>query len=118
MVLKLLVFKRPNWWVVQCLNYDIAAQARGSMDDVISQFERMWRAHFWACKKQGVDPLDVPKAPDSYWTMFETAEPVGMREQHSVLPTIWEEIRLCQSKLAMLFPFAGEITNAFAFLAV
>lgn len=66
------VFKSGDHWVVQCLEYDVAAQAE-TVKDVPYQFERAMVAHMVIARENNIEPFEnIPKAPARYWTMFES----------------------------------------------
>ena len=61
-VLRVLIMRREDWWVAQCLEFDLAAQARGPFDDIKAEFCRMLGVRLAACKLQGIDPFKLPPA--------------------------------------------------------
>jgi len=54
---KILIFEERGWWVAQCLEYNIAAQAK-RIDDVVYEFERMFSGRILAAKELGIDPFE------------------------------------------------------------
>jgi hypothetical protein len=65
------IFKEGDWWVAQCLEYDIAAQAR-TIKDLTYEIQRVLVGHMVACKQEGITPFsNLPKAPEKYWQMFQ-----------------------------------------------
>ena len=72
--LRLLIFREGSWFVAQCLEYDIAAQARTLMD-VQYEFERILAGRFFTAKKLGVDPFEgIPPAPEEYRELFNNVK--------------------------------------------
>lgn len=68
------IFQRDKWWVAQCLQYDIGAQAM-SAPEVVYQLQRSLVGHVVICNKEGVEPFSMlPKAPDEYWEMWKGAK--------------------------------------------
>ena len=66
-------FQHGEWWVAQCLEYDIATQAR-TLDDLLLEVERILFAHVVVAKKEGIEPFaSIPKAPKRFWQMYRTA---------------------------------------------
>lgn len=71
--LDLLIFKEADWWVAQCLNYDIAAQAR-TIPDVQYEIQRMLVGRIVMAEKLGIDPFEgVSPAPNMYFEMLKDA---------------------------------------------
>jgi hypothetical protein len=72
--LNLLIFKDCDWWVAQCLEYDIAAQAR-TLKDVQYEIQRVIIGRIAAAKQLGTDPFeDIPPAPEEYHRIFKDAD--------------------------------------------
>ena len=55
--LDLLLFKEDEWWVIQCLNYVIAAQAR-TISKVWYEIQRMIAGRIIMADKLGIDPFE------------------------------------------------------------
>jgi len=55
--LDLLLFKEDEWWVIQCLNYAIAAQAR-TISKVWYEIQRMIAGRIIMADKLGIDPFE------------------------------------------------------------
>jgi len=86
---------RGEWWVAQCLEYDIATQAR-SLDDLMVELEQILAGYLEVGRKEGRDLFaGIPKAPRRFWEMYERArtklalvEPApgsGPQEQRPIL---------------------------------
>lgn len=74
--LRVVVFKGQKHWVAQCLEYDIAAQAR-QLDDLPTMLRKSLEAELELSRKEGVEPFSVlSPAPDRYWAMWKGSEPV------------------------------------------
>ena len=72
--LHLLIFRDGSWFVAQCLEYDIAAQARTLMD-VQYEFQRILAGRVFTAKKLGIDPFeDIPPAPGEYRELFNNVK--------------------------------------------
>jgi hypothetical protein len=66
-------------WIAQCLELDIAAQAK-TIRGVQWEFQRVLAAHFATAKTLGMDPFDLPKAPSHFWDQYSNeAEPFAFR---------------------------------------
>lgn len=71
--LSVVVLRRKNWWVAQCLEYDIAAQAE-DLNELPYELHRLLVGRMVASKEVGIDPFErLPAAPHEYWEMFEKA---------------------------------------------
>jgi len=69
--LQAVIFQEGDWWVAQCLEYDIAAQAKSSQK-VIGELQRILTAHVLISKENGVEPFSThSRAPERYWKMLE-----------------------------------------------
>lgn len=81
-----LVRRESDWWVAQCLEYDIAAQAR-TLPDLRYEFFRTFFAHLFIHEECGLDPFErLSPAPQPYWDEWREAEPLGGEVPHFVLP--------------------------------
>jgi hypothetical protein len=67
------VFENGGNWVAQCLEYDVATQAR-TLDSLLYELERIVMAHLFVAEKEGAQPFaDIPKAPPRFWEMYRRA---------------------------------------------
>jgi len=67
--LNLFIFKEDDWWIAQCLDYDIAAQAR-SLSDVQYEFQRILIGRIVMAEKLNIDPFEgLFPAPEGYLKM-------------------------------------------------
>ena len=72
--LSLLIFQDCDWWVAQCLEYDIAAQAR-TLKDVEYEIQRVIMGRIAAAIELKIDPFeDLLPAPEEYRKIFENTE--------------------------------------------
>jgi len=72
--LSVVVFKESELWVAQCLQYDIAAQA-DSWGDALRNLEMTINGRIAVCRKESVNPFDIPQAPKEYWELFQPHHP-------------------------------------------
>lgn len=71
---QVVVFREGDWWVGQCLEYDIAAQAK-TLSDLHYEVGRLLVAHYAVAAERGRRPFeDVPPAPERYWRLFNQAK--------------------------------------------
>jgi hypothetical protein len=69
-------FRSDACWVAQCLEYDIATQAK-SLYDLLYEVERILVAHLLVAKQEGIEPFaNIPKAPRRYWEMYKNGKPL------------------------------------------
>jgi hypothetical protein len=73
--LRVLIMRREDWWVAQCLEFDLAAQARGTFDDIKAEFCRMLGVRLAACKLEDIDPFKLPRASERYDDISKRAHP-------------------------------------------
>lgn len=99
--LRAVMFKSGNLWVGQCLEHDIAAQAK-EPKDLAYQLERAIVGHIVIAQDNGIEPFKtVAPAPERYWKMFERGLKVEVPEDHvftvgGVSPVPMREIRLSE----------------------
>ena len=68
--LQVVIFKRDKWWIAQCLQYDIGAQAH-TLDDVRYEIQRALIGHLYISIHHNKVPfVDLPPAPEAYWKKF------------------------------------------------
>jgi predicted RNase H-like HicB family nuclease len=64
------IFREGDWWVAQCLEFDIATQAK-TLKDLAYDLQRVLVGHMVVCRQEGITPFtNLPKAPEKYWEMF------------------------------------------------
>ncbi|TKB74210.1 MAG: hypothetical protein E8D46_10190 [Nitrospira sp.] len=67
-------------WSAQCLEYDIAMQAK-SMTDLMYEVYRVLLGNFIVSKELGVEPFaSLKRAPPVYWQLFDQAKTTVCRE--------------------------------------
>jgi hypothetical protein len=72
--LRVLFLKENDSWVAQCLDYDIAAQAK-TIEALKLAFNKTICGQCFMDLKDKKEPLGgIGPAPDEYFTKFETAE--------------------------------------------
>jgi hypothetical protein len=72
--------KRNGWWSAQCLQYDIAAQAK-TLDDLIYEIQRVVMGQFAVSKELGVEPFaGLKPAPPVFWRKYDQAKTQVKRE--------------------------------------
>ncbi len=61
-------------WSAQCLEYDIATQAK-SLDDLYYEIERMIAGYIVVSRELGLEPFEqLPAAPEKFWKLFAGAK--------------------------------------------
>lgn len=69
-----LLLQEGEWWSAQCLEYDIAAQAK-SLPELRNELERVLLLHVIQAQEEGKQPFrDMRPAPKKYWDMFAAAK--------------------------------------------
>ena len=75
--IRAVLFQEEGWWVAQCLDFDIAAQAK-TQADLLYELERILIGHIVISSEKGLRPFErLPRAPRRYWAMYEHADPVN-----------------------------------------
>jgi|SRR6185436_19031520 len=76
--IRAVLFQEVGWWVAQCLEHDIAAQAR-TKEALLHELERLLIGYLLVGRNKGRLPFEgMPPAPRRYWEMYERAKPVEM----------------------------------------
>lgn len=66
-------FRNGQNWVAQCLEYDIATQAK-TLDALLYELERIVVAHLCVAEKEGTRPFNgISRAPKRFWEMYRGA---------------------------------------------
>ncbi len=77
--LDILVMKEGEWWVAQCLQYDLTAQSR-ALSDLKYAFEYALVGHIVTSVENNLEPFEqLPPAPQMYWDAWRRALPVEER---------------------------------------
>lgn len=68
------VFREDDWWVAQCLEYDIATQTK-ELTDLSYELNRVLAAQIAVSAELGQEPFSgIGPAPRRYWAMYEAAK--------------------------------------------
>jgi hypothetical protein len=68
------LFREGEWWVAQCLEYDIATQAR-RLEDLPQELHRLLTNQILASLEAGIEPFQgFSRAPRRFWEMYERAK--------------------------------------------
>jgi hypothetical protein len=69
--LRAVIFKSADWWIGQCLEHDIGAQAK-TLKQIGYELERAIVAHIVVATENQLEPFEsIARAPRRYWKMFE-----------------------------------------------
>lgn len=83
MVISVIAFQEGDWWTAQCLEYDIAAQAK-TLSDLRYEVDRVIMSHVAVSEELGQEPLaEIGPAPQKFWEMYENAK---LRVEREELP--------------------------------
>ncbi len=83
-LLRAVVFKSGDLWVGQCLEYDIAVQAK-TPQEVPYELERAIVANVVIAGTEGLKPfVNIKPAPDRYFRMWERGMELKRRPEHHV----------------------------------
>lgn len=71
--IRAVLFREGEWWVAQCLEFDLATQAR-TLKDLHYELEKLLIGQLVAGEASGREPFKgLPKAPAKYWDLWEEA---------------------------------------------
>jgi len=94
--------KRNGWWSAQCLQYDIATQAR-TLEGLIYEIQRVIMGQFVVSKELGGEPfVGIKPAPQIFWQIYDDAkthvkrEPVPFSGPHGPHAPIHSDYRLAE----------------------
>jgi predicted RNase H-like HicB family nuclease len=78
--IRAVVFQESGWWCAQCLEYDIATQAR-TITELKAELKKVLTIHIELALERGQEPFAVfPKAPERYFQMYDAFEQAGSTE--------------------------------------
>lgn len=78
--------RREDWWVAQCLEFDLAAQAQGTFDSIKAEFCRMLGVRLAASRVEDIDPFELPPASEIYNDISKRGRPQIIFGQESNMP--------------------------------
>lgn len=74
--IRAVLFEEEGWWVAQCLEYNVATQAK-SLEDLRYELERILLGHLVVSAENATEPFqNLPPAPQRFWRMYESAQPI------------------------------------------
>ena len=83
-----LLYQQGDFWIAQCIDYDIAAQGT-SITKAVEAFQWTFYSHLLLDQRKGRKPLTtVPAAPIQFRRLFDSAIPLGVK---SALPEVTED---------------------------
>ncbi len=100
-----ILFEEGDWWSAQCLEYDIAAQAK-TLSDLVYELERVLVSHLCLAEELGRKPFEgLEPAPQRFWDLYEKAharietDNVPFRLPHpAALPPVSPRMKLADSR--------------------
>jgi len=79
--IRAVLFQEAGWWCGQCLEHDIATQAR-TFEDLKAELIKTLSLHADLAIERGQEPLAaLPSAPDRYFQMYDAFAKVGGTEE-------------------------------------
>ena len=70
------LFEEQGWWVAQCLEVNVATQAR-TLQDLQFELERILVGYLVVAKENDAEPFEnLRRAPKRFWRMYEEGSPV------------------------------------------
>lgn len=70
--IRVIVFRETHHYVAQCLDYDIATQAK-SLESLVERLELTLDAEFAICEEEGVQPNKaISPAPNYYHDLWDS----------------------------------------------
>lgn len=83
--IRVVLYRDAKWWIAQCLEHDIAAQAR-SLPALRKELERVLTTHLILDVERGLSPFAaLPRAPQRFFDWYEEASsPIEIADHHVV----------------------------------
>lgn len=104
--IRAIVFQEGEWLSAQCLEYDIATQAK-TVEDLSYELQRILVGHIVTSRKLGKAPFEgVPKAPQKYWDMFEHSK-IPLPPPKRAFKLLASGVRISPPKLRVAAPLAA-----------
>src|SRR5712691_12770803 len=104
--IRAVLFEEDEWWSAQCLDYDIAAQAK-TLLDLHDELVRVLAVHVAASVQLGREPFaGIGAAPAKFWELYKggwqfESKPVPFQlENGPPLPQIRPRMRIARSLTA------------------
>ncbi len=67
------VFKEGEWWIAQCLEYDLCT-AQERLEDIPAELHRVVNLLILASHERGIEPFyGYSEAPRRFWHLYEAA---------------------------------------------
>jgi len=86
--IRAVLFKEADWWCAQCLEYDIATQAK-SIPELKAEIEKTLTIHVELAAERGHEPFAyLPKAPERYFQMYDAFERVNGAEDGTPIRSV------------------------------
>jgi hypothetical protein len=91
--LRVVIFQEGDWLCAQCLDYDIATQAK-SLPSLRHDLERLVIGHVTISLKNGLKPFtNLRPAPEKYWELFRRSK-IALPPQASGLRVAAKGVKL------------------------
>lgn len=82
------LFQEAGWWCAQCLEYDIATQAK-TKEELKAELERAISIHIQLAVERAQEPFSyLPKAPERYFQMYRAFELAHGAEESSLVQSV------------------------------
>jgi hypothetical protein len=101
--IRAVLFEEGEWWSAQCLEYDIAAQAKTPLD-LQDELVRVLAVHVAASAQLGREPFaEIKQAPQRFWDLYESAKQIDSKpalfrlENGQAFPAINPRLRMVRS---------------------
>jgi hypothetical protein len=101
--IRAVLFEEADSWSAQCLDYDVAAQAK-TLLDLHDDIVRVLAVHVAASAQMGREPFTgIKPAPQRFWDLYDSgvrveSRPASFRlEKGPLLPPIQPELRSARS---------------------
>jgi predicted RNase H-like HicB family nuclease len=76
--------KDSGFWSAQCLEFDIATQAK-SYEEILQEVPRVLRCHMAYAERHKMEPFsNLKSAPSAYWKMYYYAETTDVQPASSM----------------------------------
>ena len=93
--IRAVLFHEAGWWCAQCLEYDIATQAR-TIPELKDELEHILSIQVELARERGQEPFAIfPKAPERYFQMYDAFEKANGAEDGNPIKALYQNVSTC-----------------------
>jgi hypothetical protein len=78
--IRVVLFRELDLWVAQCLEVDLVAQGK-TLQEAVCELASVVNGRIALFSREGIDPFELPQAPDVYWELFKKSLPIKVNSE-------------------------------------